>query len=270
MARSWLSGPDCIYLHNKPAWDGKRAPLSSLTHLDLQNTFCFASSKKRFGVIVWVEVSRFWVQADVGSQAGWRSPGRVGRVVGVCRTPAPTWGIEERWWHMIEAELSLLGLVQSRSHQVFYSHLHQEKSGIPKNMSRNGSGWTSSSSKTSGHIWSVVSGCQILPQLSLLCSQPAVTKPQLNMVCLEGALLSPHLQNRPPHVPGSALSCLLATLAPSKVMLHVIARWFTALFGFSGSWAHVYQQNTHSPVSGFKQIGAIQNAFEQDALHSQA
>lgn len=266
MARSWLSGPDCIYLHNKPAWDGKRAPLSSLTHLDLQNTFCFASSKN-----VLDSLSE-WRCPISGSRLTWgprKGGGALGGWAGLWVSAGPTWGIEERWWHVIQAELSAWAGSVQVTPGLLLTFAPGEKWHSKKYVTQ----WQWLNQLFLQNIRSQLE-CGIWvsdPSPALFTVQSTSSnKTTAKYGLLGGSSVSPRLQNHPPHVPGSALSCLLATPAPSKVMLHVIARWFTALFGFSGSWAHVYQQNTHSPVSGFKQIGAIQNAFEQDALHSQA
>lgn len=57
--------------------------------------------------------------------------------------PQPPLGalLEERGWHMVEAERDLLGLVQSRSQQVFHSHLQQEKSVGLKHVTQNTWQW---------------------------------------------------------------------------------------------------------------------------------
>lgn len=78
--------------------------------------------------------------AGLGLTGGPRQGGgALGGWVGLCVTsePQPPLGalLEEGWWYMIEAELSFLGLVLSRSHQVCYSHLHQEKSAMLKRIS---------------------------------------------------------------------------------------------------------------------------------------
>lgn len=268
VARSWLSGPR-LHLSTKQAtlgWQESTTELSDPPWLAKHLLFCII--KRCFGLIEW----RSPTSGSRLTWAGWRSPGRMGRAVGVLRTPTPTWctpwgkGLAHGWgragfaWAgsvQVTAGLSLTFAAgeKCRAETRHTKHMAVAKPALPPKH------WV-----TAGP-WCL--GVISFPS-SPYCAVNQQSKPQLNMVFLEGARISPRLQYRPPSGPGSAFGCLLATLAPSKVMLHVIAQWFTALFGFSGSWSHVYQQNTHSPVSGFKQIGAIQNAFEQDALHSQA
>lgn len=108
----------------------------------------------------------------------------------------------------------------------------------------------SSSTRSSGHSWSMVSRRHTLPQLSLslCCTETSSNQTTAKCGLLGGTLqlssfpvysvvhLVPLVQCSAAHSPHQ---CLVT-------MLHTIPWWFITLFGFCGSWAGVYQQNTHS------------------------
>lgn len=133
MARSWLSGSDCIYLHNKLAWDGKRASLSSLTHLGLQNTFWFGHQK-----VFWTRCLSRGVlllgRGRHGVLSKVEEPWEGGQGCGCLQHPNPhlVHSLRKGGGTWLRQSWVCLGWFQSRSHQGCYSHLHQEKSDMLK------------------------------------------------------------------------------------------------------------------------------------------
>lgn len=90
VARVCLSSPCCVYLHDKPVWDGKGAPLSNPTPLSSQHTQTPPGSTSLQGVLGSLSGWRNPIAravADIGSWAGSRNPGKVRQGYGCPHCP---------------------------------------------------------------------------------------------------------------------------------------------------------------------------------------